>query len=90
MMRFRQLSPGTALAMIALFVALTGTATAGGIALIVTSANIKNGTIRTVDLSTGAKRALKVSAARWARPAPQVSRVLRGSLVLQGRGAWRT
>src|SRR5262245_45365110 len=59
MSRMRQLSPGTVLAMVALFVALTGTATAGGVALIVTSANIKNGTIQTVDLSAGAKRALK-------------------------------
>jgi hypothetical protein len=46
------------LGMIALFVALAGTATAGGVALI-TSANIKNGTIRLADLSPSAKRALK-------------------------------
>ena len=59
MNRFRQLSPGTLLAMTALFVALTGTATAGSVALIVTSANIKNGTIKTVDLFAAAKRALK-------------------------------
>ena len=45
--------------MIALFVALAGTATAGGVALIVTSANIKNGTIQLTDISPGAKRALK-------------------------------
>ena len=57
--RLRQLSPGTVLGMIALFVALAGTATAGGVALIVTSANIKNGTIQLTDISPAAKRALK-------------------------------
>jgi hypothetical protein len=46
------------LGVIALFVALTGTATAGSVALIVTTSNIKDGTIQTVDVSAKARRAL--------------------------------
>ena len=42
--------------MLALFVALGGTATA---ARLITSKDIKNGTIKTVDMSPSAKRALK-------------------------------
>jgi Collagen triple helix repeat (20 copies) len=57
--KLRHLSPGTVLAAITLFVALAGTATAGGVAFIVTSSNIKNGTIRLVDLSPSVKRTLK-------------------------------
>jgi Collagen triple helix repeat (20 copies) len=55
----RRLSPvTTVIACIALFVALTGTATAGAVALI-TGKQIKNGTIGLVDLSAKTKSALK-------------------------------
>lgn len=50
-------SPGLALAMIALIVALAGTATAAGV--LVTSKQIKNGTIQTVDISKAAQAQLK-------------------------------
>jgi hypothetical protein len=48
-------SPAAVLASIALFVALSGTATA---AVIITSANIKNGTIQLADLSERTRNAL--------------------------------
>jgi hypothetical protein len=56
--KMRHVSPATALAIIALLVALAGTATAGSLALI-TSAQIQNGTIQLVDISSKAKRGLK-------------------------------
>src|SRR4051812_17823548 len=52
----RKLSPATLLAMLALAVALSGTATAAG--LLVTSAQIKDGTIQTVDLSKATQEQL--------------------------------
>ncbi len=52
----RRLSPATVIALLALFVALGGTATAAKI--LVTSADIKNGTIQIVDLSAKARLAL--------------------------------
>jgi hypothetical protein len=55
--------------MVALFVALTGTATAG-ITLIVTGANIKNGTIQAVDLTAVAKRAHKGQSGPGGAPGP--------------------
>ena len=55
----RRLSPvTTVIACIALFVALTGTATAGAVVLI-TGKQIKNGSIGLVDLSADTKSALK-------------------------------
>jgi hypothetical protein len=54
----KRLSPASVIALIALFVALTGTATAGT-AMIISSKNIKDGTIQTVDISKKAKKALK-------------------------------
>jgi hypothetical protein len=54
----RRFTPATILATTALFVALTGTATAGAVALI-TGKQIKNGSIGIVDLSAGARAALK-------------------------------
>jgi hypothetical protein len=53
----RKLSPAMVLAMLALAVALTGTATAAGV--LVTSEQIKNGTIQTVDISKSAQAQLK-------------------------------
>lgn len=50
-------SPALALGMIALVVALTGSATAAG--LLVTSKQIKDGTIQTVDISKAAQTQLK-------------------------------
>jgi hypothetical protein len=50
----------------ALIVASTATA-----ALVVTSANIKNGTIKMVDISAGAKRALKANRGPRGAPGPQ-------------------
>lgn len=50
-------STGVALALVALFVALTGTATAAG--LLITSKQIKDGTIQAVDLSNTAKASLR-------------------------------
>jgi hypothetical protein len=52
----RKLSPAMVLAMLALVVALSGTATAAG--LLVTSKQIKNGTIQTVDISKSAQAQL--------------------------------
>jgi hypothetical protein len=54
----KRITPATVLAMIALFVALAGSATAAGTVLI-TGKQIKNGTVGLVDLSASAKRALK-------------------------------
>lgn len=54
----RRFSPATILATIALFVALTGSATAGAVALI-TGKQIKNGSIGIVDLNAGARAGLK-------------------------------
>jgi hypothetical protein len=54
----RRFSPALVLAALALFVALAGTATAGAVKLI-TGAQIKNGTVGLVDISAGAKAALK-------------------------------
>ena len=54
----RRFSPATVIAVIALFVALVGTATAGSVALI-TGAQIKDGSVGLADLSKNAKRALK-------------------------------
>jgi predicted small secreted protein len=53
----RRLSPAMVLAMLALVVALSGTATAAG--LLVTSKQIKDGTIQTVDISRSAQAQLK-------------------------------
>jgi hypothetical protein len=53
-------SPTTVLAMLALLVALTGTATAAGV--LVTSKQIKNGTIQTIDISKAARNQLKTMA----------------------------
>ena len=50
-------SPGVALAVLALIVALTGTATAAGV--LVTSKQIKDGTIQTVDISKSAQAQLR-------------------------------
>jgi hypothetical protein len=55
-MRHR-LSPATVIALLALFVALGGTA--GAAAVLVTSAQIKNGTIQLADISGKAQRALR-------------------------------
>ena len=52
----------TVIACIALFVALTGTATAGAVALI-TGKQIKNGSIGLVDLSANTKSALQAEVA---------------------------
>jgi hypothetical protein len=53
--KLRKPSPAIVVALIALLVALTSTAAAG---LVITSGNIKNGTIQLVDISGKAKRAL--------------------------------
>ena len=53
----RKLSPAMVLALLALVVALSGTATAAG--LLVTSKQIKDGTIQTVDISKSAQAQLK-------------------------------
>lgn len=68
----KRFSPATVLAALALFIALTGTATAGAMALI-TGAQIKNGSIGLVDLSNGAKSALKGRSVRGpaGTPGPQ-------------------
>ena len=55
----RKPSPAMVVALIALFVALSGTATAGG--LLITSRQIKNGTIQAVDINA---RTLRQLAAR--------------------------
>ena len=52
-----RLSPATVIALLALFVALTGTA--GAAAVLVTSAQIKNGTIQLADISPKAQNALR-------------------------------
>ena len=52
----RKLSPATVLAMLALAVALSSTATAAGV--LVTSKQIKDGTIQTVDISKAAQKQL--------------------------------
>jgi hypothetical protein len=52
----RKPSPALAVALIALFVALGGTATAGG--LLITSRQIKNGTIQAVDINSRTLRTL--------------------------------
>jgi hypothetical protein len=65
----KRLTPGTVLALIALFVALSGTATAASVALI-TGAQIKNGSIGLVDLSAGAKRSLKGTRGLRGTPGP--------------------
>jgi Collagen triple helix repeat (20 copies) len=52
----RKPSPAMVVALIALFVALTGTATAGG--LLITSRQIKNGTIQAVDINARTLRQL--------------------------------
>jgi hypothetical protein len=54
----KHLSPATIIALLALFVALTGTATAAGVALI-TGKQIKDGSIGLADLSPRAKAGLK-------------------------------
>jgi hypothetical protein len=54
----KRITPAFVLAMLALFVALAGTATAGT-AVLVTGKQIKNGSIGLADLSASAKRALK-------------------------------
>ncbi len=56
----RKLSPAMVLSMLALAVALTGTATAAGV--LVTSKQIKNGTIQTVDISKSAQAEMKRTA----------------------------
>jgi hypothetical protein len=53
----KRFTPATILAMIALFVALAGTATAGGV--LITGKQIKNGSVGLADLSSSAKSALK-------------------------------
>ena len=53
----KRITPATILAMIALFVALAGTATAG--TALITGAQIKNGSIGLADMSPKAKAALK-------------------------------
>jgi hypothetical protein len=53
----KRFTPATVLAMVALFVALAGSATAG--TALITGAQIKNGSIGLLDLSANAKRALK-------------------------------
>jgi Collagen triple helix repeat (20 copies) len=58
------------LAIVALFVALTGTATAAATKLI-TGAQIKNGSIGLADLSAGAKKALKGNRGPAGAPGPQ-------------------
>ena len=55
-MRHR-LSPATVIALLALFVALGGTA--GAAAVLVTSAQIKNGTIQVADISAKAQQKLR-------------------------------
>jgi hypothetical protein len=52
----KRLSPATGIALLALFVALGGTATA---AALITGAQIKNGSIQVIDLSAKARAALK-------------------------------
>jgi hypothetical protein len=54
----KRFTPATVIAMVALFVALAGSATAAGTVLI-TGKQIKNGSVGLVDLSASAKRALK-------------------------------
>jgi hypothetical protein len=55
----KRITPAFVLAMLALFVALAGTATAGTAAVMITGKQIKNGSIGLADLSASAKRALK-------------------------------
>jgi hypothetical protein len=55
----KRITPAFVLAMLALFVALAGTATAGTAAVLITGKQIKNGSIGLADLSSPAKRALK-------------------------------
>ena len=62
----RKPSPAMVVALIALFVALSGTATAGG--LLITSRQIKNGTIQAVDLNA---RTLRQLAGRPGPTGPQ-------------------
>ena len=54
----KRITPAFVLAMLALFVALAGTATAGT-AVLITGKQIKNGSIGLADISASAKRALK-------------------------------
>jgi hypothetical protein len=54
----RRPSPATAIALVALFFALAGTATAARV-LITSSAQIKNGTIQVVDLTRNAQQTLR-------------------------------
>ena len=54
----KRITPAFVLAMLALFVALAGTATAGT-AVLITGKQIKNGSIGLADISASAKQALK-------------------------------
>jgi hypothetical protein len=54
----KRITPAFVLAMLALFIALAGTATAGT-AVLITGKQIKNGSIGLADISVSAKRALK-------------------------------
>jgi len=62
----RKPSPASALSLIALFVALAGTATAGG--LLITSKQIKDGTIQLIDVSKKARAELE------GKPGPEGAR----------------
>ena len=69
MLKGRRFTPAMIVAMIALAVALSGTAVAGT-AKLITGSQIANGTIKLADIHSSAKTALKGRAARPARRAP--------------------
>jgi predicted small secreted protein len=96
----RKLSPAVVLAMLALVVALGGTATAAGV--LVTSEQIKDGTIQTADISKSAQAQLKRTESRgnsiegsWivtvtrVNPPPNVPRMLK-ALMTFGSGGGMT
>lgn len=65
----RKPSPAMVIALIALFVALTGTATAGG--LLITTRQIKNGTIQAVDINSRTLRQLAGRPGPTGPPGPE-------------------
>ena len=79
----KRITPAFVIAMLALFIALAGTATAGT-AVLITGKQIKNGSIGVVDLSATAKRALKGQRGPQGPPGQQGLSGLQGLQGLQG------
>ena len=77
MLKGRRFSPAMIVAMIALAVALSGTAVAGTTKLI-TGSQIANGTIKLADIHSSAKTALKGQTGATGAQGPAVPRVPRG------------